>query len=555
MFSIDENHMSQAMTMQDVDATLRRVAEIGRALHWKRNSFIPINALPLELLSDIFLYLQASSLAVFNPIYFREWCSVLHVCQHWRSVAHSCPLLWKKVDVSAHPELVEELLRRSRNAGLELKMTLSRTSLRTLGNWNAIVLHSRRIRVLHLRLDGRACDQLLNRALLEVDMPRLESLRIHSASYTSLHLSSRLFSKGAPCLRHLELADSFISWNMPLLLSCPHLKTLIIRNVPPPSTIEPILNILQATPLLEGLNMSYSPLGTPAPSPPLGLEHLRSLIVSETASEVFHFIKNKSPTPFLAPSTSDSTHDADDQPSELPALFEAVFNNNQGIPFTDLHINTDALSCEMRPSRNVPSRGSSLSLAYASLQETVHMQALIDLITPLPLKHLTSFTLEDHRAICGREALRALLQAMPHVQTLHVYHKASMTVFDCLCTDAESGADKLLLPHLEHLILEKVTMNRIAGHASTLMRLQEMQFLRSHSGRPITELTITACRAVTAEEIRVLCHLFVDVHWDRLEFAGIDAADDSSDEEAVDDTDEEPELWEMWEGGNIGWHS
>ncbi|KAI0091663.1 hypothetical protein BDY19DRAFT_639479 [Irpex rosettiformis] len=560
MLFLDERHTNHILSARDVDVAISRIAEISRELRSTRNSFASINCLPLEILSEIFLCLQTSDSAIFTPLLFREWLQVIHVCRHWRKVAHGCALLWTKIDVCAPQELVKEMLERSRNAGLEVKAILSRASSRTLSNWASIIVHSRRIRTLHLGVDDATCNQLLRRTVLEVDMPRLESFRVNSTTHAPLHLSSRLFSKGAPCLQHLELCDSFIPWDMPFLLKCPRLKTFTVRNVPPPPTIGHLFYILQSIPALEELNMSQLSHITPEPSVPLQLQHLCSLVVSEAASKVFSLTKPIGIPGSITTSSHLDPYDTEDRSSGLSILFDAIFNNRDS-PFKDLHIDAAALSCRMRPSRNASSKVTSYFPVHMSLQGSISLQGLIDLVLPLPLRHVTSFTLEDRRATCGRDLLPALLQAMPQVQTLHVYHKASLAVLYSLCTDAElelletTSSATLLLPQLEHLILEDVDMSWAVDRANILIRLQEMQFLRSNRGRPIAELTIAACRNVTAEEINVLCHIFVDVDWDGFKSSATDANDEDSNWEATGEAEEDPELWEIWEGNNVGWHS
>ncbi|KAJ8483254.1 hypothetical protein ONZ51_g4828 [Trametes cubensis] len=68
------------------------------------NAARPINKLPIEILVDIFQYVQALG-------YYREkrsWFAVAAVCKHWREVANSssCGSLWRQVSFKTSAELI-----------------------------------------------------------------------------------------------------------------------------------------------------------------------------------------------------------------------------------------------------------------------------------------------------------------------------------------------------------------------------------------------------------------------------------------------------------------
>lgn len=409
--------------------------------------------------------------------------------------------------------------------------------------------------------------------MIDVEVPRLEALRVVSSDRSeSLELPLGLFSKGAPRLQRLEFVGCSLPWDAPLFVRCPELKTLILRDLQMVPSIEPFLHVLREMPLLEVLDIAQClpPLLSPPTHDPLHLRHLRHLLLHDTPAGALALLKSIQMSRRPSATISCEAFDMIDRVSALSSLFHTAFEMNGTNGFRDLYLDTSTLTCRMRTTRDGSPRTLLEYPVNVALDGPVSFQRLIDVVVPLPLiGNMTSMSLDGKRVMGDRSALRALMHAASNVQTLHVYHKTAMTVLAVLYADAntedvdpEATADadgtktiSLLLPRLEHLILEDVAMNWVWEHADVLNQLQETQFLRSIRGRPISELTVTACRQLTAEEIRVLCHLFVDVHWDGC--SGVDDDDDgeSGAEEGRDEAENDPELWEMWEGNAVGWHS
>ncbi|KAI0718112.1 hypothetical protein C8Q72DRAFT_153898 [Fomitopsis betulina] len=99
-----------------------------RAINTEMNALAPISILPPELLSNIFLDVAgrgSADPALWDPEAVDYWIHVTHVCTSWREVALQCTLLWSYLDLPIPSRILEELLARSRDAPLSIKLRFS----------------------------------------------------------------------------------------------------------------------------------------------------------------------------------------------------------------------------------------------------------------------------------------------------------------------------------------------------------------------------------------------------------------------------------------------
>ncbi|KZV97630.1 hypothetical protein EXIGLDRAFT_812034 [Exidia glandulosa HHB12029] len=107
-------------------AVLAVVQDVFRTLLAERNSVVAINALPVEILGDIFYHAQAAARKNWpnsNPLVQPTRVSL--VCTHWRAVAISFPWLWSNIDVRGDcpHDLLSSFLKRGRSVSLAVKRT------------------------------------------------------------------------------------------------------------------------------------------------------------------------------------------------------------------------------------------------------------------------------------------------------------------------------------------------------------------------------------------------------------------------------------------------
>jgi hypothetical protein len=175
-----------------------------RALHKFRNAHAnllsPINRLPPELLTEIFLLWtrEASDVSV-----------IAAVCNRWRKLALSTPQLWSTIRIGLHKEnshsqakIVQTWLKRS--AMCPLSLTLEQE----VGDGsdshpviNVIIPHSHRLEYLSISIYG---DMIRALSPLKSQLPALKTLDLWVMSYTVLDGSPYDIFVDAPQLRILD---------------------------------------------------------------------------------------------------------------------------------------------------------------------------------------------------------------------------------------------------------------------------------------------------------------------------------------------------------------
>ncbi|KAJ8481820.1 hypothetical protein ONZ51_g5746 [Trametes cubensis] len=88
-----------------------------RGMHTSLKPGAPINDIPIELLSEIFLYAKASGRP---PIYNARWHHILRVCRHWFVVATGTPRLWSRILVRKGLSNLRNSLVRSQGVPLDI---------------------------------------------------------------------------------------------------------------------------------------------------------------------------------------------------------------------------------------------------------------------------------------------------------------------------------------------------------------------------------------------------------------------------------------------------
>ncbi|KAH7099764.1 hypothetical protein BKA62DRAFT_831458, partial [Auriculariales sp. MPI-PUGE-AT-0066] len=92
------------------------------AVRRQRNQLLPVNKLPIEVLSSIF---RAYTFALHNDEERTLHNATLFVCAHWRAVALNDSMLWRRLAISAMAvHLVGAILDRAKCAALSLELAL-----------------------------------------------------------------------------------------------------------------------------------------------------------------------------------------------------------------------------------------------------------------------------------------------------------------------------------------------------------------------------------------------------------------------------------------------
>ncbi|KAF6756821.1 hypothetical protein DFP72DRAFT_261701 [Ephemerocybe angulata] len=267
MWSTRTQHLLQAQDNSDRPAHCtkldHRVFELEveiRAIKSFRNTLAPINGIPPEILSIIFIIVAHCpqsflDLETRGPYVDTTWIqSTSHVCRQWREVALVCPALWARISF-ASPEITELMLLRSKDAPLsivynESHQTFPHHVLQAL-------FHSHRLKAIELRSDyyqSSSLGTLLTHH--SRPMPILQSLKLRDMVGSGFHFPGRFFPEGAPALRYLEARGCNIShWqDLPLgtNLTTLHLEAHRTSNRP---TVEEFHGALVRVPCLLELSL------------------------------------------------------------------------------------------------------------------------------------------------------------------------------------------------------------------------------------------------------------------------------------------------------------
>ncbi|KAF6759761.1 hypothetical protein DFP72DRAFT_1042917 [Ephemerocybe angulata] len=223
-----------------------------RMLKTCRNSNRPVNRLPAEVLSHIFLILfwTVQAEAAENQKVF--WIYATHVCRQWRAVALGCAALWCDFAFDMHGELMRTILPRSKNLPISVSLKCDgATDMEALGE---VLSHTTRI--CHLDLSSAGCDLPSYSLALELMGSSAPLLTTLSVSYATLMEEERLpenwLKGGLPALKYLKLKNFELDWaRVPFspALTTLHLEQSDSTN---PDFAE-MLQTFRGLPLLENL--------------------------------------------------------------------------------------------------------------------------------------------------------------------------------------------------------------------------------------------------------------------------------------------------------------
>ncbi|KDQ07324.1 hypothetical protein BOTBODRAFT_180758 [Botryobasidium botryosum FD-172 SS1] len=284
-----------------IDAIRLYTEQVISALRIRHNEMNPIYRLPNEVLALIFQFTESSRGNTLCPLERRAPLNLLGVSKVWRDVALTTPQLWTKID-AMNASLKSKFMERSLSYPLYIDVLPGREYALS-DDEDASELSSRQKEVskafdrqrnhfpdfieslqphaerwASLRLQG--IKMLGSHTLLHFPVPKLEVLHVHTSGLgTEARLAANTpFGGETPSLRDLHLAGIGMPLDWPAYVGLTRLHFERIRyNY---STIQQLIQILAACPLLEALALDSiqfaSPPGT-APSQPIHLAHLRHM--------------------------------------------------------------------------------------------------------------------------------------------------------------------------------------------------------------------------------------------------------------------------------------
>ncbi len=183
--------------VSSIDKEIGAARQHIRFLLSRRNTLMPVSALPPELLSRIFHHHALQE----PPCFHKQklgWIGVTHVCRHWRHVALNDSSLWARIGgVSPRARWVSKMLVRARNALLAIDMDMPSPEILSM-----VSPHISHIR--ELRLSNMIHSQGIQ-DICSLKAPALEhfELRISvAAPGTIRQLAGTTLFNGHPSLGH-----------------------------------------------------------------------------------------------------------------------------------------------------------------------------------------------------------------------------------------------------------------------------------------------------------------------------------------------------------------
>ncbi|RPD62127.1 hypothetical protein L226DRAFT_79492 [Lentinus tigrinus ALCF2SS1-7] len=329
----------QKQWLQERDAVLVRQAALEQELARLNrliNAVVPINALPDELLIEIFGYFRATVSAEYQGgrNLAPQWMTIHGVCRRWRQVASSTPKFWRIVQVYRKPEWLSLSLSRCAQTAVDIQF-LSPAFSPARGT--ILLSHAWLIRSLTIPSTNIAWNMVLTK-LFSLPMPSLENLRLSPPLQKVIHHEDLgIAGSRLPRLRNLDLVGYFVPRDEALFAN---LRSLVMDSCPCPATFPQFLDLFSAAVRLEELTLLrclhwFQGSGINLPPPPatrVVLANLRSMQIGGDSPLLTSHFLNSIQVPNASHIQIESDTFADDMsevsdsmistlPAEVPATF------------------------------------------------------------------------------------------------------------------------------------------------------------------------------------------------------------------------------------------
>lgn len=420
------------MQLDEIDSFVTQLQLQVRTL---RNFLLPVHALPLEILSDIFST-HSTSPPLHSPSLSdiavkarpSQVLPITHVCKHWRNTALGCTSLWRSIVFKPaggpHPyRFQDECLLRSSGAPLDVQIEDKITG--RVGVLDKLGLQSARLRKFHLL--NIAHVQKLHNDVFRGEAPILESLQI-TFDYTYIYRNREneetpedtlplLFSGHTPALRRLTLG-CFVKFanrfeNLVEL-------RLEEQNYDVPSDLHRLFNLLAASPNLVQLafmacrvhfNHTEMLLHS-SENDPLPFPRLRQLYFMSCPGEFMNLVLGRLEPSFdnLAFACRLCVNDKQIA-SSLPQQFKSRLG--PVVDASTLHIDLHSSTiCAMGPSNTFQWELTSISADF--LHEILPNLLPLHTLRELYITGVDAFPMADWRSLfCRTPALNRLVVQLP----------------------------------------------------------------------------------------------------------------------------------------------
>ncbi|KDQ14050.1 hypothetical protein BOTBODRAFT_358391 [Botryobasidium botryosum FD-172 SS1] len=244
-------HVEPESTRSDLAAELQ-LREIS-PIKAKQGFISPINTLPVELLSHIFLIGALRDIEEFTP-FPSSSIAASHVCRRWREISISTPSLWTHFRPRAH---VEWTLRAQ---GLPQDFLVPPGRLRDCKNHEPNLRNMRSLRIHSPAVQYGRWGFDLSSCCMSLPAPNMKLLQLSGDDYGEGHGHhfSRVKFPSSPFRGQHNLKEVVISrcgfraWDSLIFAG---LRRLDLHGIPDSLHVDKLLSILTACPTLEELSI------------------------------------------------------------------------------------------------------------------------------------------------------------------------------------------------------------------------------------------------------------------------------------------------------------
>jgi len=495
-------------------------------LKTRRNTFAPISCLPTEVLCRIFLLVRDST-ADWKPLL---WIKVTHTSLHWRNVALTFPNLWTLLPLE-NAQWTEEMLKRSEMASLIVKVDASSRKFSSVANMTAALSQISRIKELQVYLNGPGATAAMQKILtiLPRAAARLEVLRISARIRSHTSGTARIPSKAlceTPSLRQLELYLCDFCWDSQLLSGLTHLTLHSVSSNARP-TLTQLLEVLRSCPDLQVLDLKhcFPALSSQQPLVPIYLQHLRSLVLNGTLTELEPLLKNCS-----IQATSKiriSCRDTSGFDADFSALVSAIRslrreNSSSSLPLARSvclkMLAPDsvklAFSYNALPESAFTLYHTSVDFTWtgggAASELDAHVRRICDIH---PLDDAT--VLSCYTSNVSSQTIADVFGRLPQLQGIYSSSQAALPILQAITMTPSPGSTTIAFPALRNLMLNDVDFVYNGPIDVDWMRDQLIE--RYERGFEVWELCLSNCSRLKAEDVKLFREVIVDVAWDENE--------------------------------------
>ncbi|KAF8189344.1 hypothetical protein BJ912DRAFT_967237 [Pholiota molesta] len=564
------------------------------ALKSQKNNLAPISRFPPEILCRIFSFVKKETQGISGEWtrYRLRWIVVTHVSSHWRRVAIDSPSLWIDPPLRSI-RWVQEMLKRSKDAGLVIEADLGSLALRAIIPGLKLALaHSLRIKHLSfLNISDTSISALndLQKEFLK-SAPQLEHLciMVDESEDDPIVIAEEAFCQ-TPRLRKLELSQCNPNWN-----SHPHLfrslTSLTLRHLTLDAkpTGKQFMDALKGMPDLEFLEIVDAfPVDQNWDSEQIHLASLQTLSIYSIHTEIETFLRCITFPPTAKVKIACSVV-VDGASTSHTNVTEVILNLSRSYsnPLSDvafrtlallesstfgyfgvrLELLTDAVDRRRPEYRFVPA---SLDLEFvwktelAGTADSEHYvpKLISDIFGAIPLQdvamHINFAWMGNH--LCP-ETIASTFGILPQLRTVQVDRHTSGRFLSALklgsSTQQARGTDlkeKLYFPNLSSIYFSGTEFWK-SGQADVVQdpisisfeSLKDWLVQRSESGARIEKVSFQSCQELRKSDIESLSQIVGKVDWDNIEIHSVAMSDytyDSEDAESEEEYYEQEEIY------------